>query len=148
MKEKEVWHKLAHYDHADDSIPDPPQRLFEISAKVEIWYQHESHEPNWSKLQFLPRILASTALLQRRLKAWPRMKSTLSNYYLAPINSQSTAVCHTFRVIPIAVENWCSNTLHKSKCHDRDDYTNNTSRVCDCNILKYLFRFHCKWSNN
>jgi hypothetical protein len=42
----EVWHKRAHYDHADDSIPDPPQRLFEIFAKVEIWYQHESHEPN------------------------------------------------------------------------------------------------------
>ena len=47
MKEKEkVWHKLAHYDHADDSIPDPPQHLFEISAKVEIWYQHESNELN------------------------------------------------------------------------------------------------------
>ena len=46
MKENEVWHKFVHYDHADDNIPDPPQCLFEIFAKVKIWYRHESHEPN------------------------------------------------------------------------------------------------------
>lgn len=103
--------------------------------------KHESHEPNWSKLHFLPSVCLP---LPYNREGWRHdnanktdEKRTWSNYYLAPIDSQSTAVSHTFRVITIAVENWCSNTLHKSKCQNKDDYTNTTSRVCGHNILTY-----------